>query len=221
MKAAAIMMLLLSASVPVAARAQELNLAALDETSNVVHVRTGAEYGFVAGVGYSRVVPLLERRLVLTGDATLPWATLDASDYRVRVGAMLPLVGARRWKLAGALAPTVRGVKTELSRMTDLGADAALVGGYYARRWFAAAEVGFDWALTTYVAHTDTYRDNVYGGARDGWYANAGGNARAGAQGGVTLGRSDVILRAGAVRDVSGGEPLLPFYATLAVNAKW
>ena len=203
------------------ARAQELNLGALDQAQNRVSVRTGAEYGFVAGVGYARVVPFLDRQLVLTSDFTLPWAGLDLSDYRLRVGAVMPIVGARRWKLAGSIAPTVRGTKNDISRMTDVGADIGLVGGYYAPRWFAAGELGFDWAMTTYLAHSDAYRSTVYAGARDGWYANPGGNLRAGLQGGVSFGRYDVVLRVGAVRDTSGEPPLLPFYGTLAFDTRW
>jgi hypothetical protein len=206
---------------PLAARAQDLNLGALDEASNVVHVRTGAEHGFVAGVGYARVVPLFARPLVVSADVSLPWASLDASDYRVRLGALAPVLEVRRWKLSGGVAPTLRGTETALNRMTNVGVDLAMIGGYYARRWFAAAELGFDWALSTRVAHNDSYRALVYPAARDGWYANPGGNARAGGQSGVSFGRYDVVLRAGLVRDVRGEVPLLPFYATLSMNARW
>jgi hypothetical protein len=206
---------------PTVARAQEVNLGALDQASNMVHVRTGAEYGFVAGAGYSRVVSFLDRQLVLGGDFTLPWAGLDLSDYRLRVSALVPIVGGRRWKLAGSIAPTLRGTKNDISRMTDVGADLGVVGGYYAPRWFVAGELGFDWAMSTYVHHTDAYRSLVYAGARDGWYANPGGNLRAGLQGGVSFGRTDVILRLGEVRDTGGAPPLLPFYGTLALDTRW
>jgi hypothetical protein len=206
---------------PMAARAQELNLGALDDTTNVVHVRTGAEHGFVAGVGYARMVPLFARPFVLSADVSLPWASLDASDYRLRLGALAPVLEVRRWKLSGGVAPTLRGTETTLSRMTNVGVDLTVIGGYYAPRWFAAAELGFDWALSTHVAHNDHYRTLVYPGARDGWYANPGGNARAGGQGGVSFGRHDIVLRAGLVRDLRGEVPLLPFYATLALNARW
>lgn len=77
---------------PVAARAQEVNLATLaedDDAANRVHVRTGAEYGFVAGVGYARAVSVLERRILVSGDVTAPWAGFDASDYRVRAGVLV------------------------------------------------------------------------------------------------------------------------------------
>jgi len=220
-RAMAVPVLVLGLLVPLSAQAQEVNLGALDQASNVVHVRSGAEYGFVAGAGYSRVVPFLDRQLVLTGDFTLPWAGLDLSDYQLRVGALVPIVGARRWKLAASVAPTVRGTKNDIGRMTDLGADLGVVGGYYAPRWFVAAELGFDWAMTTHVSNSDLYRSTVYPGARDGWYTNPGGNARAGLQGGVSFGRHDIILRIGEVRDTSGQPPLLPFYGTLAFDTRW
>lgn len=58
--------------------------------------------------------------------------------------------------------------------------------------------------MSTYVDHTDAYRSLVYAGARDGWYANPGGNLRAGLQGDVSFGRYDVIPRLGEVRDTGG-----------------
>ena len=207
--------------VPLAARAQEVNLSALDPSSNVVQLRTGAEYGFVAGVGVGRVFSLRDRPVLAFGDFSLPWAGLDLSDYRLRVGALVPVLESRHWKLAGSLAPTVRGTSNDISRMTGVGADLGVVGGYYRRQLFVAAELGFDWAVTTHVTHSAAYRSAVYQGARDGWYANPGGNARAGLQGGASFGRYDVTLRVGAVRDVDGNPPLLPFYGTLALATHW
>jgi len=207
---------------PFAARAQEVNLSRLDdEAQNRVHVRTGAEYGFVAGVGYERTVSLLERRLMLTGDVALPWAGLDASDYRVRVGALVPIVGTRRWRLGGTFAPTVRGTKNDINRMTSVGTDLGVEGGFYARHWFVAGEVGFDWAITTYIANSDAYRNQVYAGARDGWYAMPGGNLRYGLQTGASFGRYDLVLRAGKMVDIGGAPPMLPFYGTLMVDVRW
>jgi hypothetical protein len=205
-----------------AAWGQEVNLSRLDdEEENRVHARTGVEYGLVAGVGYARNVSLLERRLLLTGDVTLPWAGLDASDYRVRAGALVPIVGSRQWRLAGTLAPTVRGTENTAGSMTSLGTDLGVQGGYYARRWFVAGETGFDWAITTHVTHSAAYRETVYAGARDGWYALSGGLIRYGLQAGASFGRHDLVLRAGQMVEVSGDKPMLPFYGTLTFDTRW
>jgi hypothetical protein len=216
-----LLVVLLVLLAPPSARAQELNLATLDQGQNLVQVRTGAEYGFVASAGYARRLPLLGGQVVVHGDVTLPWAGLDLGDFRVRGGALVPVVGTGHWKLSGGLTPTLRGTKNESARMTGVGADLSVLGGFYSPRWLAAVELGFDWALSTYIAHTAAYRSTVYAGARDGWYTTPGGNVRAGLQGGVSFGRSDLILRVGLVRDITGAAPLLPFYGTLAFNTRW
>jgi hypothetical protein len=218
--ALAILALTLYADAP--AQAQEVNLATLDEApSNRVYLRTGAEFAFVAGAGYARVVPVGERRLLLLGEVTVPWAELDASDYQVRVGALVPVVGWRGWKLAGSVAPTLRGTKNDVGRMTAFGFNAGAIAGYYSRHWFGTGELGFDYTLTTHVAHSALYRDNVYANARDGWYINPGGNYRLGAQVGASIGRYDLVVRLGELREMYGAHPLFPFYATLALVTSW
>ena len=206
-----------------AAAADELNLRTLadDTAPNRVHVTTGAEYGFVAGVGYSRVIPVLDRQVVVSGNVTLPWASFDVSDYRVRAGALVPLLGNGGWQLAGAVAPTVRGNSTGINTMTAVGLDTSVVGGYYARRWFVALEGGVDLALSTHVTHTEAYRMNAYADAKDGWYSEPGANLRGGVQAGVSVDRYDITLRLGQLRDSSGEPPVLPFYGTLGVSARW
>ncbi|HVR61708.1 MAG TPA: hypothetical protein VMU50_07395 [Polyangia bacterium] len=204
------------------AHAQEVNLARLDEgPANRVYVRTGAEWAFVAGVGYARTVPVGQRRLVLVGELTAPWAAADTSDYQARVGALVPILVWRGWRLAGLLEPTVRGTKNDLGRMTSLGANAGVVGGYYSPHWFAAGELGFDYVLTTRIVHAQLYRDTVYENARDGWYINPGGNYRLGGQAGASFGRYELAVRAGILRDMMGGQPMFPLYATLAFSTSW
>src|SRR5690606_15136953 len=102
-----------------------------------------------------------------------------------------------------------------------LGVDASVVGGYFRRRWFAGLEAGFDSQLTTHAAHTDAYRERVYADVEDGWYGAFGGVIRAGVQVGATLGRTDVVLRAGRPWLANGDPALLPGYATLGVAHRW
>lgn len=201
---------------PLAAHAQDVNFGALQpEKPNSVELRTGAEYAFMFGLGYARAVPLFDRVLVVSGDVTLPWADLDVSDYRLRAGAALPIIRLDRFQLIGGIAPELRGTKNDVARMTSFGFDFALHGGYYATHWFAAAELGVDWAMTTYVHNNAAYRRVVYADAKDGWYATPGANVRLGGQAGASFGQYDVILRLGVLRDFAGEPPVFPFYGTL------
>ena len=105
--------------------------------------------------------------------------------------------------------------------MTAVGADVGLTGGYYAPHWFLASEFGFDYMVSTHITHSQLYRDTVYEGARDGWYINPGGNYRLGGQAGASFGRYDAVLRAGILRDMMGGLPMFPYYATVALVTSW
>lgn len=203
------------------AGAQEVNLARLGGEADRVSVRTGAEYGLVAGVGYSREVAALGRTMLLGADVTVPWAGLDTADWRLRASALWPFVNGERWKVAGTFAPTVRETTNDVARMTGLGVDVGAVGGWYAPGWFAALEAGVDAELTTYVANSERYRRIVYAGARDGWYAMPGGNFRVGLQGGLSFSRFELALRLGQLRSLGGDGPVFPLYGTLAWTTRF
>jgi len=216
MKAVLVVLLALST----AAHADSVGAVSSDRPSSVT-VQAGAEYGFVAGAGYGRLVSWLGRPWLLGGDATLGWAEADLGDYRLRASVATPIASRGPWQVIGALAPTLRGTDNDAARMTDLGIDAAVTAGRYVPRWFAAVELGFDWALATHIAPSQMYRDTVFPDARTGWYTAPGGNLRYGAQAGLAIGRCLATLRLGQLRDVSGRQPLLPFYGTLAVATRW
>ena len=206
---------------PLTAHAQHFNVGALDEGTEVAMLTTGAEHGLMLGMGYARGVSLADRPVIVGGDLTLGWAEVDIDDFRLRAGALAPIVGQGRWKLLGGFTAIFRGTKNDIARMIDLGTDLAILAGRYAPRGFFAAELGFDWAMATHVDHRGLYRTKVHADARDGWYRNAGGMLRAGLQGGLSLGRFDLILRAGRFVDASGTPPLFPFYGTLSFNTRW
>jgi hypothetical protein len=216
-RAIAIAMVLASAP----AHAEEINFAALDAGDHQVHVRAGAEYGFVLGAGYAQTFSWRDRPVVIGGDLTMPFAEADGGDFAARASVTAPIIVAGPWHVIGSVAPTVRTTKNDIARMVSIDTDLELVAGRYTRRWFAAAELGFDAALATHVAHADAYRMTVYPDAVDGWYRTPGGNFRYGVDAGLSFGRYDVILRAGKLVDVAGNVPLLPIYGTLTLVTRW
>ena len=221
-RAVCITAFLASMAAPLAAQAQALNYGTLDaQRPNTVHAEVGAEYAFVMSGGYSRTIQLGDRPLVVGGMLTVPWAKLDLHDYQLRSTVAAPLVGDRKWKLVGRVAPTLRGTKNDINRMTGFATDFSFLGGYYAPRGFVAADLGFDWAISTHIKHSDEYRRTHYAGAKDGWYATPGGNFHAGLQGGFSVRSVDFTLRFAHVRDVRLQPLFLPFAATAGVNVHW
>ena len=203
------------------AYAQDINFGALEDDANVASISTGAEHGLVLGAGYGRVVSVAERRFVLGGDFALQWAEVDVSDVRLKLGVQAPLVERGRFKLIGAAATLVRGTRNDTARMVSVGPDVAVLGGFYARHWFAAAELGVDWALATHITHDDAYRMQVYADARDGWYGSSATTLRTGVQTGASFGGNDIVLRLGRLQDLAGNPALVPFYATLGYDRRW
>jgi hypothetical protein len=201
-----------------AATAQELNLAATStERPSILALRTGLDHALVGEIGYLRVLAVGDRQLFVGGAAAMPWAEPDLADHRIQATVGMPF-GGKRWKLAGWLSPTLHGTENAASDMAAVGVDGRLTGGYYARRWFTAAEAGYDWIAATHITFSDAYRSRAYSGARDGWYRTPGGTAYAGLQGGVSFSSFDVVLRAGLPRSADLGPQTVPLYVTLGVN---
>jgi hypothetical protein len=85
----------------------------------------------------------------------------------------------------------------------------------YRSGWFAAGEFGFDKAIITHVTHSDWYRTYFYAQARDGWYLNTGGTFHYGLVGGFAIGRTELLLRYGALRTEQFNDLTPPMYASL------
>jgi hypothetical protein len=204
------------------ARAQAVNFGAIEAPhKNMMRASFGAEYAFILGVGYTRIFRIADRPLLVGGDFTLPWATFDFRDYRLRAEVMITIVGPKEWKLVGRVAPVLRGLHDELARFTNFGLETGLAGGYYARHWMIAAELGIDWAFSTHVKHSQRYRSTIYDEAKNGWYTNTGANFNYGGVFGGSFSRYDLLLRIGQGRDLQASPQLLPFYAVLTFNARW
>jgi hypothetical protein len=201
------------------AHAQVVNVAALDDDTNVISVNAGAEYGLVVGVGYGRVQSVADRQLVIGVDLALGHA--DVANAMLSAHVLAPIVEGSRWRVLGELSASLRGAENDIGRFAMVGGDVAILAGRYAPRGLIALELGLDAALATHVTHAETYRMTVYEDAKDGWYGAPGATLRAGLQGGVSVGRHDLILRAGRMINPTGDPPLVPIYATLAFDARW
>lgn len=212
--AAPVFVLAVTASAP----AQEINLATANTTRpSIVHARVGIDHGLVGEIGYRHVLVSKHPQVFVGGDIAFPWASPDIFDYRVRATVGVSF-GKQHFKFAGWLSPTVRGNENAAATMTALGVDLRLLGGYYAQRWFAAGELGIDWAATTHITLSDAYRASVYSGAKDGFYGMTGGSVYAGLQGGLSFSSVDVVLRAGHPRTTAFAGQSIPFYLLAGVN---
>ncbi len=90
----------------------------------------------------------------------------------------------------------------------------------YRPRWFAGTEAGIDKNMATRITHTDWYRTYFYPDAKDGWYSGTGGTIHYGLTGGVTLGRTELMTRAGFLKTEQFNETVPPVYVNVGFGFK-
>ena len=210
--------LALAAARPAAA---QWNVARYAPGQDRLYSTVGVDPAVVGAVGYGRTVRILGRPLQASLDAGIAGGDLDLRDFRARLGANVLLLDLAGMQLTGRAAFVTRGTSNTIYHALDMGADVGGTLGVYRRGWFAGGEVGFDKAIITHLTHSDWYRTNIYPEAKDGWYLTTGGTWQFGGTAGLTLGRSELVVRAGTARTQGGEKLAVPFYANLGVGVSF
>jgi hypothetical protein len=206
-------------SVVAASEAQaQWNVARFGVEKHRAYTTFGLDPAFVGSVGYGRVVQVMKHDWQLAAEAGIATASMDARDFRARLGTQTSLLQWRSVHATGSAMAIMRGTENAVYRGFNWGADVSGTVGVYRPRWFAAGELGKDKAVVTHVTHSDWYRDSYHQGAKDGWYLDAGGTERIGLTSGVTIGRTELALRAGWQRTEDGNATTSPVYASLGVG---
>ncbi|TWI78015.1 hypothetical protein IQ13_4259 [Lacibacter cauensis] len=193
------------------------------QNKQLLHVNVGAEYGAIAGVGYHHLVPIKRFPLWIGGEFSMPAGKELADDFKVRLGAQIKLVAFNHFQFSGRLQGVARRYHNQSITLFNFGSDFAGVLGYYRKQWFCGVEAGFDKAIVTNFKHSEWYRRNIYDNVQDGWYEPAtGGNFYYGLQGGYSMKKIDISLKAGRILQQDFiSQPLLPFYGQLGVNFRF
>ena len=63
--------------------------------------------------------------------------------------------------------------------MSSIGADFHIFTGFTNDKWNIGAEIYYNQVFSTYIKHTDKYKENVFDGA-DGCYKNTAANIKIG-----------------------------------------
>jgi hypothetical protein len=205
-------------AVPAREAAAQWNVARFGEERNRAYTTFGLDPAFVSTVGYGRVVRVMRHDVQLTGDAGVVTASLDARDFRARLGTQTSLARWRSVHVTGSATFITRGTENSIYRGLNFGADLTGALGVYRRRWFVAGETGKDKAIITHITHSDFYRNTYHEGAKDGWYLDAGGTFHYGLASGVTVGRTEVVARAGRHRTEGRNALTAPLYASVGVG---
>ncbi|MFA6233132.1 MAG: hypothetical protein WC824_02935 [Bacteroidota bacterium] len=202
---------------------QDVNWRAMRmDQPNRIQLNLGYDYGAVTQVAYSRAFALF--RPVLVGlHCSLPMGNQLVDDFSARLGGQMEVVEWRGFSATVKIASNFRRYENDLVRIVSFGADFSAVAGYYDPDWHAAAEFGFDKAVTTQLVHSDVMKQFGFRGIRDGWYLPTGGNFYYGIQAGKTIGEwADVTLRLGMTNAQFDDEnAMLPYYLQLGFGVRF
>ena len=194
------------------------NVARFGTDRNRVYTTFGLDPAFVASVGYARTFPILTHEFQITGEVGTVSNRADARDFRARIGTQTSLVSWKALNVTGAATFVSRGTDNAIYRGFNFGADLTGAVGLYRPQWFIAGEMGFDKAVITHVTHSDYYRKTFYPDAKDGWYLDAGGTIHHGVSAGVTLGKAELVARAGWLRTERYNSLTPPVYGSVGVG---
>jgi len=193
------------------------------QNKHLLHINAGAEYGVTAGFGYHHLLPVKKFPLWIGGEFSVPAGNGLTDDFKVRLGTQIKLVAFNHFQFSGRVQGLARRYHNQSVTLFNFGSDFAGTLGYYRKHWFWGTEAGFDKAIVTNFKHTEWFKRNIYNNVQDGWYEPAtGGNFYYGLQGGYSMKKIDISLKAGKLLQQDfKSQPLLPFYGQLGVNFRF
>jgi hypothetical protein len=111
----------------------------------------------------------------------------------------------------------------ETETMSSLGLDFHVFTGFTNELWNTGIEVIYNKMFTTYIKHTDVYRDNVFADAKDGWYKNTAANIRIGVLVNRKINNFDVFFRGGLSKTAKFNDYLFvpSYYAHIGGNFRF
>jgi len=192
-----------------------------EDQPNSLQFQFGFDYGTTAQLTYGRTFTLLTPMMFRT-DFSFPMGRNLLDDCRLRLGLDMMLVEVSGFAASFRFLSNMRRFENELVQILNFGSDASLTGGYYARSWYAAGEVGFDKSSVSYINHSGMMR-RVYPSIRDGWFDMEGGHHYVGLLAGVALGGGlDLSLRLGALSPAGKSTgAMLPYYVQVGVGTSF
>jgi hypothetical protein len=204
-------------------KAQALNWATLDKNNkHIASAGIGVNYGVTYKFSYGYQIKNKFFPAIADVEYSFPSGNKPFDDFKVRMGGQIRWIEFHNFQFSTGIRGVFRRYGHDLVRLVNFGSDFNGVAGYYRKKWFAAAEFGFDKAIVTNIKHTDKYKEQ-YPGFANGWYKPAtGGNFYYGLQGGFSLKKADITAKVGKlITQDFKTTPTIPFYAELGCNFKF
>lgn len=200
--------------------AQNINWKNLDAAQkHIVNFRLGFDYAAVAGIGYGFH---LKKKLpvVLNIEYSQPFGEIVFDDLKTKIGGQVNFLRAGSFYATAKAYGIIRRFQNDFARMINFGSEFSATAGLYKRKWFIAAELGFDKAIVTHIKHSELMKE-YNPGLESGWYIPTAGNLFYGLQGGYSFKKNDLYARFGNTLEQDfKSKPLVPYYFELGTSIK-
>ncbi len=175
----------------------------LENKEQSIGLATGVDYSIAPLiVQYQRGVSLFNYQYPIQFGAAvaIPIFAFDLNDMRISLSSDMTFLKIKKFELRGGINPLFVLSKTQTEVMSSLGADFHIFAGYTNPHWNFGVEMLYNQIFSTYITHSEKYKQNVYAGVVDGWYRNTAANIQLGFLVLTSIKKFNIYLRAGISR---------------------
>ena len=171
----------------------------LSAKENSIGISTGMDYSILPlTVTYKRGVNYkIKYPINIGAEFTIPTFAFDLNDFRFKLLSEVTILRRKSFEIKGGINPMIIRTKLKTETMTSIGADFNLFVGLTNEKWNVGVKSSYNQIFSTYIKHSDIYRDNVFSEAVDGWYKNTASNLRAGIFVNRTINKVNIYLDGG------------------------
>lgn len=157
---------------------------ALNINEQKITIGTGIDYAILPLiVSYDRGINLFNFNapMEIGADMTIPVFDFDLADSRLRLYLKTTLIEKQNFFLNFQFGPNLVNSSLQTQSMQTISADFILSPGIHAGNWSFSADLWYNHSISSYIKHTEKFKDLVYADVVDGWYYGTSSNIRVGA----------------------------------------
>ncbi len=172
----------------------------LNAKEQSIGIGTGLDYSVLPLIiSYDRGLKVLNYQypVSLGLELTTPLFSPDLKDLRLKIKGATTLFQKGWAALRGGINPVLTRVHLKTQEITSIGLELEFFAGYISEKWNLGLEASYNKVLTSYIKHSQLFKENIFAEVQDGWYQNTAGNLRLGVHANYRIKRFDLYLKTG------------------------
>jgi len=207
-------------------KAQGSRSGVLEINEQTVGLSAGMDYSMLsAGITYIRGVNVCNYKYPVTigGSISVPVFNFDFSDAGFKVISETTIHRKKNFEIRGGVNPALILLKTKTTKMTSIGTDFHVFSGFINNKWNCGLELTYNQIFSTYIKHTDIYKESVFENVADGWYKMTAANIKIGILIKRTINRYDIFLNGGITKTGRFNDYIYvpPIYTVIGMNYRF